>query len=163
MRFRPLFLIAAFCVGFGVAPAFATSYPGSWKKVFGHSSSCTLGRASVNDSTDRGGALTSNFKGCSASNDPRSVPVKYLGANAYIRNYNNGAVCGSSGTKSNMSVASSRHASTLRASNSSSCTQAVCYFGQATNYRDSDSGVMSVRDDRVSNGAVWMPAWTVST
>lgn len=158
---RLAIFLVAFLMGSVVSPAFATSYPGAWKKIFGHSTSCALGRASVNDSTQRGGALTSNFKGCSSSNAALAVPSGYLGARALIVNNSNGAVCGQSSTIWNSTKASSRDASTLRTSGSSSCVYAGYYFGRATNYRNSDSGVMHILNDRVSGTAVWMPAVSV--
>lgn len=140
-----------FITGLLASPAIAASHPGVYAKIFGHSTSCALGRASVNDSTYRGGALTANFVGCSSSNARRSTPPSYLGARAYVVRNANGAICGTSSLKWNTSTASSRDASTPRTSYNNSCDMTGYYFGLADNYRRSSAGAIYVRQDRVSN------------
>lgn len=138
----------AFVVGLSVSPAFAGSYPSNFAKVFGHSTSCALGRASTNDTTERAGALTNNYAGCSSSNAHRNVPVKYLGARAFVLNSSNGAVCGASDTAWNTSTTWTRDASTAREYTNTSCASPRNYFGVAWNYRKSDDGNLHLLDDR---------------
>lgn len=147
--------LVAFALGMSIAPAVSASYPGPYAKIFGHSTSCALGRASVNDSTDRGGAYTANFNGCSSSAGARAVPAGYLRARAYVVRNSNGAICGVSSLLSNTTSAASRDASTPRTSYSNYCDMTGYYFGAAVNCRDSDAGDRYCRDDRVTDEVVY--------
>lgn len=152
MKYVPLtFLLGiAFGAGLLVSSASATSYPGNYAKVFGNSTSCALGRASASNSSDRGGAFTANFQGCSSSNARRSVPANYLGSRAYVLRVSNGALCGVSALYFNTSTASSRDASTPRTSYANGCDVPGNFVGNADNYRRSDAGGLYLREDRLS-------------
>ena len=132
--------IIAFIVGVSV-PAVAASYPGSYKKVFGHSTSCAMGQASINDSTYKSGSRTSNFKGCSSSNATRNVPANYLGAQAINYNWMNGAVCGTSTAKWNTSSTwTQTQTAPVHAGSASGCPNPGSYIGRSFSYRKSDAG-----------------------
>lgn len=142
----------AFSLGLFVSPAFAAgSHPGTFAVVFGNSTSCALGRASTNDATERGGALTNNYAGCSSSNSYRSVPPYYLGSKAYVVSSYDGTVCGESSTYWNTSTTYTRDASTPREYYNPSCENPGYYNGVSNNYRQSDAGsIYGLR--RVANG-----------
>lgn len=131
---------ARFAVGVTISPAMAGSHPGPWSKIFGHSTSCALGRASTNDTTERGGGLTNKYEGCSASNDRRNVPPGYLATQAQVRNASSGVVCGQSSIFYNTTSDWTRNASTAREYNTSSCEAPRTYRGIAFNGRRSDAG-----------------------
>lgn len=135
-----------FGLGLTASPALAGSHAGSWGTIFGNGSSCALGRASTNDTTDRAGALAANFQGCSAANSRKSVPPYYLGAQAVVFKASNGAVCGVSGVAWNTTTASSRDASTPRTSYANGCDAPGVFIGAANTYRDSDAGVIHKLD-----------------
>lgn len=80
MRYRTAsgVALAAFVVGLLAPAAYATSYPTAWNTIFGHSTSCALGRGSVNDTTHKSGASTVNRKGCKAGNAAVTVPPGYI-------------------------------------------------------------------------------------
>lgn len=151
----------AFSVGLFISPAFAAgSHPGPFATVFGNSTSCALGRASTNDATERGGALTNNYWGCNSSNGARNVPANYLGARAFVAHATNGAVCGESATYWNTSTTWTRDASTSREYYNAYCFAPGYYFGLAVNFRKSDAGNIYVRNDRFAN-AYWFPSYLI--
>lgn len=153
-------MAAALAVSAGllVSPAFgAGSHPGPFGKVFGHSTSCALGRASTNDATERGGALTNNYWGCSSSNAARSVPPNYLGARAFVIHAASGVVCGESTTYWNTSTTWTRDASTSREYINGYCEYAAYYYGYSNNFRRTDSGEIWGLP-RTAN-AYWFPSW----
>lgn len=132
-------LLGAFLIGTAL-PVFAASYPGDYVKVTGHSTSCAMGRASVNDSTYKTGSKTSNFRGCSPTNAHRNVPSGYLGAQAVVRNYNSGAVCGTSARKSNSTSTWTIEQTAKIVVGAAGCPGPGYYLGQSFSYRKLDSG-----------------------
>lgn len=123
------------------APAIAASYPGSYKKIFGHTTSCAMGLASINTTTYKSGSRTSNFKGCSSSNETRNVPAGYLGAQAINYNWYNGAVCGSSNAKWNTSSTwTQTQTAPVLGGLAQGCPQTGTYIGRSFSSRKSDAG-----------------------
>lgn len=131
--------LGLFATGFVAAPAVAQSYPTSWFTVFGNSTSCALGQASVNDSTFRAGARTQNRQGCSSSAAFRTVPTRYIGARAFLVNSANDVVCGDSGWSYNPSPGYSRTVTTGKPINQF-CPYTGRYYGVSNNRRQSDAG-----------------------
>lgn len=157
----PVVLTLAFGLGISVSPARAAeSHPGPYATVFGHSTACTLGRASVNEASEKGGARTSNFYGCSSSNPTRNLPPYYLGAKAFVVRNSSGVVCGESYLYWNTFATWTRDASTSREYYGTGCESPGYFFGWAWNYRDSDAGTVYRRTDRVSN-AYYFPSWMI--
>lgn len=142
----PGVLAAALLGGFLSSAAMATSYPGDYLKIFGHSTSCAMGAASVNDETFKAGARTSNFRGCSSSNATRSVPPGYLGARALVRDYYTGAVCGASSISWNTSTTYTV-VTTKSWSGAAGCSTPGYYYGQNQAFRDTDSDGLKTRSD----------------
>jgi len=150
--------LACIALGVSISPAVAAgSHPGPWAKIFGHSTSCSLGRASTNDATERGGGLTNNYEGCSASNNAQSVPAGYLRTRELVVNSSNGLVCGDSGTLLNTSTASSRDASTAREYYTTSCESPRNYLGYSYNSRRSDAGYLYTVERAAP--AYYFPSW----
>lgn len=148
--------LSCIALGASVSPAVAAgSHPGSWVKIFGHSTSCSLGRASTNDATERGGGLTNNYEGCSASNNAQSVPAGYLRTRAVVVNSSSGLVCGDSGTLVNTSTSSSRNASTAR--DTTGCESPRNYLGYSYNSRRSDAGYLYTVERAAP--AYYFPSW----
>lgn len=151
-------LAASFALGLSLSPAEAAgSHPGAWGLVFGHDTSCALGRASTNDATERGGGVTANFRGCDASNARRSVPPRYLQTRAFIVNHASGEVCGDSGWRTHSATASSIDASTPRERYTPGCEAPNKYSGYSYSVRVTDAGKKYLRAR--SAGAYWFPSW----
>lgn len=136
-----LSMIAAFFVGALGVPAYAARTVSPWKKVFGHSTSCTLIRSSINSDNDKSGGQIHNFYGCSSSASSRAVPPGYFKVRTFPVNASNRQVCHSpvppwtynSSTTSDLLVSTSLEVST-------SCPAHAAYFGSADGYRYTDAG-----------------------
>lgn len=74
-----LLIAAVFALGLAAPPAIAGSYPSSYVRVAGGTASCTMVAASVNDTTNKTGGKTANFKGCSSSNASVNMAAGRLG------------------------------------------------------------------------------------
>lgn len=134
-------LATGFAVGVGMSPAVAGSHPSSYEKIFGNSTSCAYGRASVNDTTFKAGAKTSNFAGCNTSNAHKNVPAGYLGAKVSIRSNATGDYCGTTSTTYNTSSTWTKERTTEITNNlEASCPLPGKYFGQSAHVRKSDAG-----------------------
>ena len=150
-------VVCAFLVGALVSPAWGQSYPGDYVKIFGHSTSCALGAASINNTTYKSGARTSNYRGCSENNATRSVPVGYLGARAIMRDYYTGAICGASSVKWNTSVTWTT-VTTQPWTNATGCSKPGYYYGQNQVYRDTDNDGLKTRSD-IFSPVVYLSIW----
>lgn len=144
MRFRLLLVgiaVPALLLGALASSALAGSYPSSWYKIFGHSTSCGLGAASINNTTHKAGGVTENRHGCSHSNAYRSVPPYYLGVQTFIKGDDN-YICNYSTLGWNTSTGKSV-TRTVPWANPDLAIECqfldVPYYGQTINYRDTDS------------------------
>jgi hypothetical protein len=141
--------VSAFLVGLGVmaslgSSASATSYPSGWFKIYGHSTSCALAQATVNDSTNKAGTVTENRYGCSHSNAYRNVPVGYLFARVKLRDRTTDYICGDSDLKYNTTVDASI-TTTAAWIEGPGCRTGQLYRGESVNYRDTDTeGLQSI-------------------
>jgi|GEM_PF-5236404 len=93
-RSMALVVLVGFMLGLTAPAAFATRAVTGWKTVFGHSTSCTLLRASINSENLKAGAQIHNYVGCNAANASRTVPPGYLGAKASYFRTSTMQVCG---------------------------------------------------------------------
>jgi len=130
-------MAVAFLVGLLAPAAYGARAIGSYKKVYGHSTSCTLVRATVNNTTRKGGGETHNFAGCSSSEPSLAVPPGYLGVSPNIRRDSNDWTCNGEGS---FWVYNQTTTSTLKASNAlavgySTCPQHVAYYGESLGRR----------------------------
>ncbi|WP_156464831.1 hypothetical protein [Aeromicrobium sp. Root495] len=135
-------VVAGLVAGLGASPAFAAgSHPTSYSKIFGNSTSCAYGRASINDDTYKAGAKTSNFAGCDTSNATKNVPAGYLGAQSIIRNNNTGATCGTATVQYNStSTWTKERVTSITSGSESNCPLPGYYYGVSYNLRVSDAG-----------------------
>ena len=136
-----------FLLGTIIPAAVAGSYQSAWITIFGLSTSCGLGAASINDSTFKVGAASENRVGCSHSNAYRSVPPYYLGARVVAYNPNAGITCGDSGLDWNTSTAPSK-TNTVPLIVGSFCVHGAGNTpirGEGTTYRDTDSSGLKVK------------------
>jgi len=85
--------VAVLLVG-SAMPAFAARAVGGWGKVFGHSTSCALSRASINSDNERAGGQVHHFEGCTSSAVSRAVPTGYPGVRQVPIRASDNAVCG---------------------------------------------------------------------
>ena len=152
----PVIAAIGLLIGLLASPAAATVHPSNWKKIFGHSTSCAIGRASINDSNKTANALTRNHRGCSSSNALVGVPAKYLGARAVLIRASDNAVCGDTGDRWNSSGESGQSASVR--SKFAHCGAAV-YIAGAINKRKSDAGAVYSIADRVSPPVYVVYTW----
>lgn len=153
----PLVVGLRLMIGVFASPAAATIHPSNWKKIFGHSTSCAIGRSSINDGTKTANALTRNHRGCDSSNAAVAVPARYLGARAVLIRASDNAVCGDTQDRWNSSGESRQSASV--GSKFASCGAAV-YVGGAINKRKSDAGAVYTITDRVSPAVYLVFTWT---
>lgn len=135
-------IVVSFAVGIGLSPAFAAgSHPTAYVKLFGNSTSCAYGRASVNDDSRRAGSKTSNFAGCNTSNSHRNVPAGYLGAYFEVRSNATGKTCGIGTMQYNGSSAWTKERTTpITSQSESNCPLPGMYFAVSQNVRWSDAG-----------------------
>lgn len=135
-------IAASFVFGVGMSPAVGLgSHQTAYVKIFGNSSSCAFGRASVNDATFKGGAKTSNFAGCSSSNAHKNVPVGYLGAEVALLSAATSRTCGSGSLAYNGTSNWTKERTTSITSGSESlCPLPGSYFSVTRHVRWSDAG-----------------------
>lgn len=93
LRTLAVALVAVFTVGLLAPPAFADRAVSGWKKVYGHSTSCAMTRASINSDNERAGGQIHNFEGCNSGNGSRTVPTGYLAVREYAVRTSTGLVC----------------------------------------------------------------------
>lgn len=119
----------------------AGSHATSYSKIFGNSTSCAYGSASVNDATFKAGAKTSNYAGCSTSNAHKNVPTGYLGASAVVVNNDTGAACRTASTQYNTSSTwTKERTAEITSGSESNCPLPGYYSGLSYNFRYSDAG-----------------------
>jgi hypothetical protein len=141
MRKRTLALLSgvAFLLGIVVPAANAASYATSYKKIFGHDTSCALGAGSVNTSTHKAGSRTVNRVGCNVNNDARAVPANYMEAGGYLVRPTLGYICSATLGRKNSSSASAVEI-TMALTVNSACPSNGSYAGHSDNGRRSDAG-----------------------
>lgn len=141
MKVRILIALAtvpAFLLGMSVSSAYATSAQSGWYKIFGHSTSCGLGVASINPATNKVGGVTENRDGCSHSYEYRAVPARYLGIRTLLVRQDTLKVCGDSGLAFNPTTDESI-TRTVAWQPREGCPLLVDYFSETSNYRDTDN------------------------
>lgn len=150
----PLASAIAFVVGLLVAPALATSYPGSPVVIFGNSTNCAFARASVNDETHKAGSQTKNVAGCSSFNNAATtVPTNSLGTRSYLYS-TSGYLCGQSSLKFNTSPTSSI-TNTAAWISSVTCRGNARYYGRAEGQRRKAAGGWAVAN-AFSPSKLWL-------
>lgn len=144
MSRRILTVVAAagFFLGILVPPAFGTSHTTSWVTIFGHSTSCALGRGSINDTTHKSGAVTVNRLGCNANNAAVGVPGGYLTAATQIYRYSQGYFCSNLqvGINPSSSPQSSSVTETSALVVSAYCPATAAYQGLSSHIRKKAAG-----------------------
>ncbi len=149
-----IIIVAAFLFGLVATPAYSAVSVSGWEKIFGHSTSCGMGQAGVNNSPERASGQTKNFKGCSSSNSQTNVPAGYLGAESVVVRYDNNAFCGYGDLSFNNAAASSKTTLATRSVFANGCWAPGYYYGMSNNVRKSDAGKFHPIQ-RVTNLAIW--------
>ena len=144
MKRRTVSILAVlgFILGVAMPAAFAQSYRTSPIKVFGHSTSCTLGIGSINDTTHKGGAQTVNRVGCNVNNAPKAVPANRMYAHTTLYRTGTSYTCGEAGRWNSTSTATLTVTADLQVS--SVCPANGTYYAVSSHARVADSGASYV-------------------
>ncbi|GAA3537684.1 hypothetical protein AFL01nite_12460 [Aeromicrobium flavum] len=134
--------VVGFVLGLAMPAAYAQSYKTSPIKVFGHSTSCTLGIGSINDTTHKGGAQTVNRVGCDVNNAPRAVPANRMYAHTSLYRSNTSYMCGEAGKWNSTSTATLTVTASLRVQ--SVCPANGTYYAVTSHARIADNGASYV-------------------
>lgn len=151
MKLRTVSILAVvgFVLGLAMPAAYAQSYKTSPIKVFGHSTSCTLGIGSINDTTHKAGAQTVNRVGCNVNNAAKAVPANRMYAHATLNRAGTHAFCGEAAKWNSTSTATLTITASL--SVNSACPATGTYYAVTSHARIADSGASYVEYRQTGN------------